>query len=332
MVAKSLPYQTSKMTAFLSSSFFALLLLLFSLSSATVSEQTENGVIHEACKASRDPPTCESALSQSGHVLPTNATLLDVIQSATWVSAKNLDIAAVMVNQVLDSSAGNVNLTTAARGCLEGLINSQYRTILAAEVLPRGKFKDARAWMSAALGYQSGCSSGLGNVNTNHLTNETVTFLNDLVPLTANALGMLVNYDNFGEETGLWGPARTERDGFWDRVNGSGSWIDFNGGVPAGLEANVTVCNGGGCNYQTVQEAVDVAPNNAAGQRFVIWIKAGVYEETVWVPLQKKNVVFLGDGMGKTVITGSLNAGMPGISTYFSATVGELDFCHVVLV
>uniref|UniRef100_A0A2N9G6X7 Pectinesterase catalytic domain-containing protein n=1 Tax=Fagus sylvatica TaxID=28930 RepID=A0A2N9G6X7_FAGSY len=59
-------------------------------------------------------------------------------------------------------------------------------------------------------------------------------------------------------------------------------------------------------------------------KRFVISIKEGVYEETVRIPLEKKNVVFLGDGMGKTVITGSLNVGQPGISTYNTATVAVL--------
>ncbi|KAE9584213.1 putative pectinesterase [Lupinus albus] len=52
--------------------------------------------------------------------------------------------------------------------------------------------------------------------------------------------------------------------------------------------------------------------------------KGRVYEETVKVPLEKRNVVFLGDGMGKTVITGSANVGQPGVSTYTSATVAVL--------
>jgi pectin methylesterase-like acyl-CoA thioesterase len=84
----------------------------------------------------------------------------------------------------------------------------------------------------------------------------------------------------------------------------------------------VTVCKDaskGGC-YKTVEEAVNAVPNG--GQRRFVKIKKGVYKETVTVPLEKKNVVFLGDGMGKTVITGSLNVGQPGISTYNSATVG----------
>ncbi|OVA01511.1 Pectinesterase [Macleaya cordata] len=65
-------------------------------------------------------------------------------------------------------------------------------------------------------------------------------------------------------------------------------------------------------------------PDNEEWPKFVIRIKQGVYEEIFRIPLRKKNVVFLGDGMGKTVITGSLNVGQPGLSTYNTATVGVL--------
>ncbi|KAJ8551559.1 hypothetical protein K7X08_021574 [Anisodus acutangulus] len=72
-----------------------------------------------------------------------------------------------------------------------------------------------------------------------------------------------------------------------------------------------------------VQEAVNATPGNFGPGKFVIWIKTGLYDEIVRVPLEKINVVFVGDGMGKTVITGSLSVGlMPGMTTYESATVG----------
>jgi pectin methylesterase-like acyl-CoA thioesterase len=61
----------------------------------------------------------------------------------------------------------------------------------------------------------------------------------------------------------------------------------------------VTVCKDatkGGC-YKTVQEAVNAAPDNGGKWRFVIHIKEGVYEETIRVLLEKKNVVFLGGKM-----------------------------------
>ncbi|KAK7849501.1 putative pectinesterase/pectinesterase inhibitor 51 [Quercus suber] len=143
-----------------------------------------------------------------------------------------------------------------------------------------------------------------------------MSFLESLTNLTSNALSLLFSYDNFGNDTASWVLPRTECDGFWEAVKkSSGGDGGFKGGVPA-----------------DVMEAVNPAPEKGSGKRFVIRIKEGVYEETVKVLLAKKNVVFLGDGMGKTVITGSLNVGQPGITTSTSATVGStLAICSNAL-
>lgn len=53
----------------------------------------------------------------------------------------------------------------------------------------------------------------------------------------------------------------------------------------------------------SIQQAVNSAPDKSE-RRFVIHIKAGVYKEIVRVPPSKTNLMFVGDGMGKTVITG----------------------------
>ncbi|KAG5245023.1 hypothetical protein OIU76_002773 [Salix suchowensis] len=285
--------------------------------------------IPQACKATRFQDTCVSSLSNAN--VPPNPSPLQIIQSAISLSDANLKTAQSMVKSILESSAGNVNRTTAAKTCMEVLSNSQYRMARSSgDALPRGKIKDARAWMSAALLFQYDCSSALKYANDTSLTNQTMSFLDTLMSFSSNALSMIVNYDAFGNDTKSWGPPKTERDGVWEfgpetgSGGDSGSWL--RGGVPSNLTPDVTVCkngSGSGC-YKTVQEAVNTAPDNEWGRRYVISIKAGVYDEIVRVPLEKKNVVFLGDGMGRTVITGSLTVGQPGISTYNTATVGVL--------
>lgn len=279
--------------------------------------------IQEACKASRDPPTCQAVLVL---VQPKQLTIPQIIQSALEVSSQNLNQAQSMVKNILDVSTGNINRTNAAKVCIEVLCYSEHRLNLTAEALPRGAIKDARAWMSAAMVYQYDCWSALKYVNGTFQVNETMAFLNSLIGYSSNALGMMVNYDNLGNETGSWSPPKTERDGFWELGAGGGFTVkEFNDGVPRGLKPDVTVCKAaaGGCDYETVQQAVNSAPENGVVKRFVIWIKAGLYNEIVRVPLEKRNLVFLGDGMGKTVITGSRNVGQLGVSTYDSATVGE---------
>ncbi|KAJ1405064.1 Pectinesterase, catalytic [Sesbania bispinosa] len=278
--------------------------------------------IQQACKATRFPQQCESSLSQSNH-LPSNPTSLQLLQSAIAISSENLVTAQSMVKSILDSSAASRNRTVAATTCLEVLNNSQHRISLATDALPRGRTKDARAWLSAALVYQYECWNGLKYANDSRAVGEAMSFFESLYTLSSNALSIAFSYDVYGNDTASWKPPATERDGLWE-ASGSGSGSVP--GIPSTLTPDVTVCKEGGNEcYKTVQEAVNAAPDNGVdGKKFVIYIKEGVYEETVRVPLEKRNVVFLGDGMGKTVITGSANVGQPGMTTYNSATLAVL--------
>ncbi|KAK4486786.1 hypothetical protein RD792_006628 [Penstemon davidsonii] len=313
--------------AYLLPSTFLSLLLFFPLSSAFGNHRPrDENLIHEVCKASRDPSTCKASLSKFNH-LPPNASLTRVIDTALWVSSENLNKSRFMVHDILNASSGNQNRTKAAKSCKQVLQYAYYRTNLAHNALPQGKIKDARAWMSAALVYQYDCWSGLKKVNDTPLVVETMAFLNtSLMASTSNALGMLVNFDIFGENTKSWRPPKTERDGVWEIGSDRDKKV---GGFPSGLKANITVCKSeDACDYKTVQEAVNAAPTKnirGLGKWFVIFIKAGVYAETVRVPMKKKNVVFLGDGMGKTIITGSRNVGLQGLSTFKTATLGVLS-------
>ncbi|KAI3794608.1 hypothetical protein L1987_37240 [Smallanthus sonchifolius] len=273
-------------------------------------------LIQQACKATRYQQLCESSLTPYP-----NGNAIQIIQSALTVSYHNLRQAQSMAKSILESSDGNLNRTTAAKNCIEHLNNSGYRIESTVDALPRGEMKNGRAWTSAGLAYQYDCWSALKYVNDTKMINETMSFLNTLISYTSNALSMMMAYDVFGDKTASWRPPKTERDGFWESGGESGG-VAPELGVPVGLKADVSVCKGGGCDYATVQEAVDSAPGWGYGRRFVVWVKEGFYEETVRVGIEKQNVVVLGDGMGKTVISGSLNVGQPGLSTYNTATFG----------
>ncbi|XP_027342694.1 probable pectinesterase/pectinesterase inhibitor 51 [Abrus precatorius] len=316
----------------MASLFYLSLLLILTLSSATHHHHSPSisaaasSDIQQACKATRFPQQCESSLSQSQN-LPPNPTPLQLLQSAIAVTSDNLATAQSMVKSILASSSDSRNRTVAATTCIEVLTNSYHRISLANDALPRGRTKDARAWLSAALAYQYDCWNGLKYANDTQMVSKAMSFIDSLTTLSSNALSMAFSFDAFGTDTASWKPPATERNGFWESAgSGGGSGPGSDGGVPSKLTPDVTVCKGGGNEcYKTVQEAVNAAPDNAAEtRRFVIHIKEGVYEETVRVPLGKRNVVFLGDGMGKTVITGSANVGQPGMTTYNSATVAVL--------
>ncbi|XP_020576909.1 probable pectinesterase/pectinesterase inhibitor 51 [Phalaenopsis equestris] len=292
------------------------LLLLSALSSASSSSPE----ILNACQATRNPVSCADRLSNSTPPLPPNATASDIILTIFNTSLSDLLTARSAVQSILDNSPSDLNRTNAARICLQVLSYSTRR--LSAATFSDLFSPDSRAWAGAALLYQYDCWSALKYVNGTSQVAAAMTFLSELSNRTSDGLSMLAALHRYGPNITLWGPPQTERDGYWDPPSVIPA-IGVAGGVPVDLRANSTVCKDGECDFKTVQEAVDAAPANLSGpgKRFVIRIKAGLYDEIVRVPFEKTNLVFVGDGMGKTVITGDRNADQVGVTTYSSATV-----------
>lgn len=84
---------------------------------------------------------------------------------------------------------------------------------------------------------------------------------------------------------------------------------------------NLVVAKDGSGNFKTIGEAVAAAPNSSA-TRFVIHIKAGAYYEYIEVERRKTMLMFVGDGIGKTLVKGNRNV-IDGSTTFRSATVGN---------
>lgn len=308
------PIQLLLMATLLSS----LLLLLPSLS-LLFSAPSPTAAAPLVCRATRFPSSCDSSLPSSSDDLPT----LHLLLAAVNASARSLPPARSMSQSLLSTAGPDMARANAAANCLEFLSYSDHRTGLTLGAVAAGRIKDARAWMSAALLFQYDCWSALKYVNTTRPVGAAMAYLTGLSEVTSNALSMLAAYDRFGGGAAAWRPPETERDGVWeDMAAGAGRRLKF----PAAGEAKATVCKAG-CEYAEVQTAVEAAPANVgAGEWFTIYVKEGVYKERVRVGLEKTRLVLLGDGVGKTVITGSLNADVVGVSTYNTPTVGIVFF------
>lgn len=77
-------------------------------------------------------------------------------------------------------------------------------------------------------------------------------------------------------------------------------------------KANIVVAKDGSGKYTAVSNA---APVSSSG-RYVIYVKGGEYNEQVKIKV--KNIMLVGDGIGKTIITGNKSVG-GGITTFRSA-------------
>lgn len=91
----------------------------------------------------------------------------------------------------------------------------------------------------------------------------------------------------------------------------------------------ITVAADGSGNFTTLSEAIGFAPNNSY-DRIIVYVTAGVYMENVEIPINKTNIVLLGDGADVTVVTGKRSVG-DGWTTFRSATVGTVLHLNLLL-
>lgn len=77
-------------------------------------------------------------------------------------------------------------------------------------------------------------------------------------------------------------------------------------------------------DFTSIGDAVAAAPNNSKPEDgyFLIYAREGYYEEYVIVPKEKKNLLLIGDGINKTVITGNHSV-IDGWTTFNSSTFGK---------
>ncbi|VVB11270.1 unnamed protein product [Arabis nemorensis] len=86
------------------------------------------------------------------------------------------------------------------------------------------------------------------------------------------------------------------------------------------IRANAVVAKDGSGKFKTIAQALAMVPQNNK-RKFVIHIKQGVYKEKVEVTKKMLNVMFVGDGPTKTIITGDIAFLPDRIGTYRTATV-----------
>ncbi|XP_008795768.2 pectinesterase-like [Phoenix dactylifera] len=176
---------------------------------------------------------------------------------------------------------------------------------------------DLQTVLSAAITNQYTCLDGFAYVNGGGVRPSIEGRLYHVSHLVSNSLAMVKKIRR----------QRRGREAFEEYGRMSGgfpTWVTRKDRRLLQAAANATspdlvVAKDGSGNFTTIGEAVAAAPNNSA-TRFVIYIKAGAYFENVDVAKNKKNLMFIGDGIGKTVVKASRNV-VDGWTTFRSATV-----------
>ncbi|KAK4482165.1 hypothetical protein RD792_009306 [Penstemon davidsonii] len=84
----------------------------------------------------------------------------------------------------------------------------------------------------------------------------------------------------------------------------------------------VIVSQDGSGNFTSINDAVAAAPNNNDGTSgyFLVFVTAGVYEEYVSIPKNKRYLMMIGDGINQTIITGNRSV-VDGWTTFNCSTL-----------
>lgn len=167
---------------------------------------------------------------------------------------------------------------------------------------------DVQTWLSTALTNLETCKEGFVDLKKADNSNVMpLIFKNNLGVLIGNCLAE--NKENYDSEKRSFPPICLSSE---DRK----LLRYYSGVVP-----DIVVAQNGSGKYKTVGEALAMAASKRRGnKRFVIYVMAGVYVENV--NITSSRIMLVGDGIGKTIITGNNSVG-GGFTTFKTPTVGK---------
>ncbi|TQD77099.1 hypothetical protein C1H46_037375 [Malus baccata] len=186
------------------------------------------------------------------------------------------------------------------------------------------------SWLSAVISYQQTCVDGFPD---GKLKSDLEKMLQTSKEFTSNSLAMLSLLNQLQlPSTGA--AAGSNRRLLSQDKSGFPNWMSHEDRRmlkknDKKLTPNVTVAKDGSGNYKTISEALEKMPQKYEG-RYVIYVKEGVYDETVTVTKKMPNVTMYGDGSQKSIITGNKNFA-DGVRTFQTAPFGiVLQNCQIM--
>ncbi|ESQ35696.1 hypothetical protein EUTSA_v10007263mg [Eutrema salsugineum] len=272
----------------------------------------------QICHGAHDHYSCQALLSEFTTLSLSKLKRLDLLHVFLKNSVWRLKSAINMVNEARTRS-NEARDEARFADCEEMMDVSKDRMVSSMEEMRGGNlnlesYSNVHSWLSSVLTNYMTCLDGFSDASVDSKLLGVKPKLEDLVSRARVALAIFVSVL----------PSRDEHEMFFPIH--FPSWLSaldrkLLESAPKTLEvnANVVVAKDGTGKYKTVNEAVAAAPENSK-TRYVIYVKKGVYKETVDIGKKKTNLMLVGDGKDTTIITGSLNV-IDGSTTFRSATV-----------
>lgn len=275
-----------------------------------------NAIIKAWCTQTPHPQPCEYFLSQNPKITSPIVKKSDFLKVSLDLVLDRA-LRAQLNTYSLGPKCRNEREKNAWADCIELYENSINKIKSTVDPNTKCSATDAQTWLSTALTNLETCKAGFEELGVTDYVMPLMSN-NNVSSLISNALAL--NHGYYTEPTKS--STSTQVDGFPTWVSPGDRKLLQSSSSSTASQANVVVATDGSGDFKTVKEAVDAAAKNKGSGRFVIYVKAGTYNENVEIGEKVKNVMLIGDGIGKTIITGSKSVG-GGSTTFRSATVGK---------
>ncbi|CAI8615252.1 unnamed protein product [Vicia faba] len=193
---------------------------------------------------------------------------------------------------------------------------------------------DIRNWLSAVISYQQSCMEGFDDAKDGEKKIKQqfqIESLDSVQKVTGVALDIMSALSNILEQFNLkfdLKPASRrllaediDDEGFPSWFSGSDRKLlaGMRGkGWRSKVTPNAIVAKDGSGQFKTIKDAIASYPSGNKG-RYVIYVKAGVYDEYITIPKSAANILMYGDGPLRTIVTGK-KCFANGVKTMQTAT------------
>ena len=294
---------------------------------------TTSKSIAAMCAVTDYQSACEKSLSDALGGNHTAVSIKELVKAAVHVTLNESKSAAEKIS-VVDGGPVDSRQKLALSDCkqllqeavdeLEGIFSG---VDLQVDQNLTQKSDDVKTWLSAVISYQQTCLDGIDHPE---LKAQLQKIIADAAELTSNALAIvtevaatLANLEALQIPESLTKlPGRRLLTGGinypeWFSAADRRLLASVNGGR---VKPNAVVAKDGSGDYKRINDALNNIPKNYAG-RYVIYVKAGIYEESVMVTKDMVNIFMYGDGARRSIVSGSKNF-VDGTPTFQTATFG----------
>ncbi|XP_042055726.1 pectinesterase-like [Salvia splendens] len=269
-------------------------------------DATSDEKVRTQCGFTRYPTLCAQTLTGLGSSVDLLSVLVNSTMSQTNLPNSNFE---VLSSHFISPQAQQARI--AIDYCHDLMSMSRKRLNQALDALKKSPEKhkdDIQTWLSAALTFQQTCKDSVeAHADSNLYVEEIRKKMDFLSELGSNPLALANRIVGKSPAPGrrLLGGENFPR------------WVSAGDRrllQSTAIKANAVVAKDGSGHYTTVSAAIAAA----GGGRFVIYVKAGTYNEKI--NTNKDGITLIGDGKYSTIITSAGSVGKGGSSLRGSAT------------